>query len=149
MIDLLGVKVPSVVALALIGEIVVLAALVTAVLMAHAHRGRDHHYLILVAFLFDLLVLKPIMLSRIAGNIYGAYPWDGTLILPHVFMEPISTVSGAVTIFLGFKHRTKKDGKMFMPPKGRMHRIVGLVFIVSWTLTFILGMMIFNQVYVP
>ena len=70
--NLFGATVAPIVGFLLFGEIVILAALVIAFLMARMHRGREHHYIMLAAFLADLLVFKPLMLSR-ASAAWGSY----------------------------------------------------------------------------
>jgi hypothetical protein len=60
----------------------------------------------------------------------------------------VTTVSGIIAIYLGFRYRVKKDRKMFMPPKGRVHKIAGAVFYASWYLAFLLGLRVFLLFYV-
>jgi hypothetical protein len=57
------------------------------------------------------------------------------------------TVLGAATVILGFKFRIKKQKKMFLPPKGRVHKIVGALYLVSWFATMLYGVRIFVLFY--
>jgi len=146
--NLFGATVAPVVGFLLFGEIVILAALVIAFLMARMHRGREHHYIMLAAFLADLLVFKPLMLSR-ASAVGGSYPWEGTRIVPHLLISLLTAVLGVATVYLGFRYRVKKERKMFLPPKGKLHRIVGALFLVLWSATFAIGLVIFLETYFP
>ena len=58
-----GANVPLLVDLNLLGETVLAILMVTALLLAAAHKGHIHHYLMLTVFTVDLLVFKPIMFS--------------------------------------------------------------------------------------
>lgn len=146
--NLFGATVAPIVGFLLFGEIVILAALVIAFLMARIHRGREHHYIMLAAFLADLLVFKPLMLSR-ASSAWGSYPWEGTRIAPHLLISILTATLGAAAVYMGFRYRVKKERKMFLPPKGKLHRMVGVLFLVLWSATFAVGLVIFLETYFP
>lgn len=148
MVDLFGATVEPIVALFLLGEIGILVALVVAFFLGRTHKGTAHHYLMFSAFLADLLVFKPLMLSR-ASSAWGPYPWDGTRIAPHLFLSVVAALLGALVVVLGFRHRVKKGPSMFLPPKGRLHKVVGWVFLAVWLLAFVLGIVIFADAYFP
>jgi len=137
-----------IVAFFLLGEAGVLAALVLAYFLGRYHKGRAHHYLMLVAFLADVLVFKPLMYTR-AGIAWGSFPWEGTRIAPHLFLSAAAAVIGLVVVVLGFKFRIKKGTKMFMPPKRKLHKILGLLFIAVWSVAFVSGLLIFIETYLP
>lgn len=145
--DLFGVTVQPIVAFFLFGELAVLVVLLAAFVYARIHKGAAHHYLMLVAFLADLLILKPLMFSR-ASTAYGSFPWDGTRIAPHFLVSLSVVVLGVITVVLGFKFRVKKGPKMFLPPKGRMHKIIGWAFLGLWAATFVIGLVIFKENYI-
>ena len=146
--DLFGATVAPVVAFFLFGELAILVALVVAFFLARRHKGTAHHYLMLVAFLTDVVVFKPLMLQR-ASEAWGSFPWEGTRIAPHLIVSLVAGVVGASAIFLGFKHRLKKGAKMFLPPKGRLHKRIGLLFIVVWAIALVVGLLIFVDTYFP
>ena len=146
--DIFGATVEPIVALFLLGELGVLVGLVVAFFLGRFHKGRAHHYLMLVAFLADLLVFKPLMYSR-AVSVWGPFPWEGTRIAPHLVLSALAGAAGAVAIILGFKYRIKKGPKMLMPPKGRLHRRLGWVFLVVWSAALIVGILIFVETYAP
>jgi uncharacterized membrane protein YozB (DUF420 family) len=139
---------PVVVVLMLFGETALLAAYISAWVAARTHRGRKHHYIMLSAFALDLLVFKPLMLAR-ASSIYGSYPWPGSNIVYHFYLDIAVVVLGILNIYFGFRFRVKKDGKMFMPPRGRVHRITGSAFLVVWVITFLLGIELFAWAHIP
>jgi uncharacterized membrane protein YozB (DUF420 family) len=147
-LDLFGATVAPIVAFFLFGELAVLAALAAAFVLARMHRGSTHHYLMLTAFLVDLLVFKPLMFSR-ASSVWGSYPWDGTRIAPHLLISVCAAILGGSAVVLGFKYRIKKGSKMFMPPKGRRHKIIGYIFLAVWSATFAVGLVIFLETYFP
>lgn len=149
MVELLGVVMPDIVAFFLIGELAVFAVIVAAFVLARLHRGRHHHYVMLAAFLVDMVVFKPLMTARAFSGVWGEYPWSGTSILPHMVLDSLALVAGLGAIFLGFRYRVKKDANMFMPPEGKMHRWLGRAFIVLWTITLLGGLRIFMDAYVP
>ena len=142
MVNLFGAQVPSAVALMLMGETVLLAIFLGAWVLAKLHKGRDHHYVMLGAFAFDVLVFKPLMISR-AFRVFGPFPWSGTSISLHLYLDLVVAVLGVASIYLGFKYRVKKGAKMFLPPKGRMHKWTGYLFVALWVATFVLGVKIF------
>jgi hypothetical protein len=146
-VDLFGVSVPSQVAIVMIGEIVIAALFVTAVLMAAFHKGWYHHYLVLSGFLLDELVMKPLMYSRLSLGVFGSFPYKGTSAMPHLVLAAAATVLGIAAIYLGFRYRTKKDHKMFMPPKGKIHRYIGALYLLAWLATLIGGLRIFGTFY--
>jgi uncharacterized membrane protein YozB (DUF420 family) len=141
-VGLLGAQVPSVVALMFIGEAAMLAVFIVAWLLGRLHKGKYHHYVMLAAFATDMLVFKPLMTTR-ALEVFGPFPWPGTSISLHLYLDLAVTVLGFVSIYYGFKFRIKKGGKMFLPPKGRMHKWAGYLFIAFWIATFVLGIRIF------
>ncbi len=100
------------------------------------------------AFVIDLLMFKPLMLSR-AISVYGPFPWPGTNILYHFLLDVGVVTLGALNMYLGFRFGARKDGKMFMPPKGRSHRAVGWAFLVAWIAAFVLGVQLFVWAHVP
>ena len=114
--------------------------------MARTHKGRMHHYTMLVAFLADLLVLKPMMYNR-ATSAWSPSPWEVSRIAPHLLLSFVVAVFGIVSLYLGFKFRVRKDRRMFLPPKGRLHKTIGVLFIVLWTIAFVTGVLIFHQTY--
>ena len=125
-----------------IGESVLLAAFIFAWALARRHKGKHHHYVMLGAFLLDILAFKPLMIAR-AFDVYGPYPWSGTGISSHFFLDIAVVVFGVSSVVLGFKFRVKKAGKMFLPPKGRSHKWLGYLFIALWVATFALGIRVF------
>lgn len=147
LVNLFGAHVESRVAFLIIGEIVVGILLVLAFVMAARHKGRYHHYMILSAFLADELVFKPLMYQRLTLGVFGSFPYSGTVGLPHIMLAISATVLGAATVVLGFRFRIKKGKKMFMPPKGRIHKIVGALYLVSWFATLLFGVLIFVHFY--
>lgn len=146
-VSLFGVQMPFQSAVLLVGESVVAALFVAAVLFAARHKGTYHHYLILSGFLVDELVMKPLMYQRLALGVLGSFPYTGTVGLWHVSLSVAATVLGIATIYLGFRNRVKKGGKMFLPPKGRVHRYVGALYLASWAATLLLGLRIFATFY--
>ena len=144
--DLFGATVAPIVAFFLFGELAILAALLLAFVLARRHRGSTHHYLTLAAFAADVFVFKPLMLSR-ASSAWGNFPWEGTRILPHLAISVSAALLGAFAILLGFKHRVKKGPRMFLPPKGRLHKRVGLLFIVVYAIALAVGLVIFFETY--
>jgi len=147
LVDLFGVRLPEEAAVLLVGESVVASLFVAAVVLAARHRGTYHHYLILSGFLLDELVMKPLMYGRLALGVFGNYPYSGTLGLPHIAVAILATVLGIVTVCMGFRYRVKKDRRMFLRPKGRIHRIVGASYLVAWAATLLLGLRIFATFY--
>lgn len=147
-IELFGVLMPGEVGISLVLEFAVAVLLALALFMAATHKGTYHHWIMLSAFLVDELIAKPIMVQRFTLGVFGDFPYSGTTGLAHISLSIITTVSGIMTIYLGFRYRIKKDGRMFMPPKGRVHKIVGAVFFASWYLAFLLGVGIFLMFYV-
>ena len=118
-----------------------------AFVMPARHKGWYHHYMILSAFLADELVFKPLMYQRLTLGVFGSFPYSGTIGLPHVLLAISATLLGAATVVLGFRFRIKKEKKMFMPPKGRVHRIFGALYLVSWFATMLYGVRIFVLFY--
>src|SRR4030042_5351250 len=147
-VELFGVFMPGEVGISLVLEIAVAVLLALALFMAATHRGPSHHWIMLAAFLVDDLIAKPIMVQRLTLGVFGDFPYSSTSGLVHISLSIITTVSGIIAIYLGFRYRVKKDGKMFMPPRGRIHKIFGAVFYASWYLAFLLGMRVFLMFYV-
>lgn len=131
----------------LIGETIVAVLLVIAFLIARKHQGRNHHLIMLGAFLLDELILKPIMIIRALDGTSGAFPWNGSAILPHLAIAIVMTVLGIATIFIGFQRSVRKGKKMFLPPKGRIHRLIGYAFIASWFASYLVGLWIFGSIW--
>jgi uncharacterized membrane protein YozB (DUF420 family) len=131
----------------IIGETVVAVLLVIAFLIARKHQGRNHHLIMLGAFLLDELILKPIMIIRAFDGTSGAFPWNGSAILPHLAIAVVMTMLGIATILLGFRHYVQKGKKMFLPPKGKMHKIIGYAFMVSWLASYLVGLWIFGSIW--
>ena len=146
-VDLFGAQVEPRIAFLMIGEIAVGVLLVLAFVMAFRHIGRYHHYMMLSAFLTDELIFKPLMYQRLALGVFGSFPYPGTIGLPHVLLAVSATVLGAATVILGFRFMIKKEKKMFMPPKGMIHKVFGALYLVSWFATMLYGIRIFMQFY--
>jgi len=149
MIEFFGAIMSEGTAVVLIGEAAVAAVIVVAFVLARLHKGKYHHWLMLTAFASDFLVFKMIMAVKLVDGNYGTFPWDiHWAILPHVLAAVATTVFAIGAILLAFKHYTKKDGKMLLPPKGRKHRWLGRLFIISWWASTVLGYVIFFKFYV-
>ncbi len=127
----------------LLGETILAILLVVALFMAAAHKGDVHHYLMLAVFTVDLLVFKPIMFSLAFDGSNGLFPWEGSSILLHLIISSIVAALGLLAIYLGFRKVVRRGGKMFMPKQGRVHRIIGALFIALWLITYIMGLFIF------
>jgi len=140
--------VPFVVAFMFVGEAALLIAYIVAWACARLHYGKRHHYVMLSSFALDMLVFKPIMISR-AFRVYGSYPWPGSSIALHFWLDAAVAVLGLLTIYFAFRFRTVRDRKMFMPPKGRVHRRLGIAFIILWIATFIVGVRVFAWAHLP
>jgi len=147
LVSLFGAHVEPRIAIIMIGEILVGVLLVLAFVMAARHKGLYHHYMILSAFLTDELIFKPLMYQRLTLGVFGSFPYSGTIGLPHLMLAVTATALGAATVVLGFRYRIKKAKKMFMPPKGRIHKIVGALYLVSWFATMLYGVRIFALFY--
>ena len=145
---LFGVLMSTGAFVAIVGEIVVASLLASALFLAMKHKGTYHHYLLLVAFLSDELVLKVIMYSRLRLGVFGEFPYGGTHAPLHLILAVATTVLGLTAIVLGFRYRVKKDRRMFMPSKGmKWHRPIGVLYIIVWFLAFIDGVYIFSRFY--
>jgi uncharacterized membrane protein YozB (DUF420 family) len=125
-----------------VGETALLAVFIGAWVLARLHKGKHHHYIMLGAFVADMLIFKPLMITR-ALDVYGPYPWPGTSISLHFWLDAGVVVLGVASFATAFKFRIKKKDKMFLPPKGRIHRYVGYVFIALWVVTFVVGIRLF------
>jgi uncharacterized membrane protein YozB (DUF420 family) len=142
-----GANVPLLVDVNLLGESILAVLLVVAFVLAAIHKGRVHHFLMLAVFALDLLVFKPIMFSLALNGSNGQFPWEGSQILPHLIVSTIVAALGLVTIYLGYRNFVMKDGNMYMPRPGRVHRVVGALFIVLWLATYIVGVYIFISIW--
>lgn len=148
-VELLGVAMPTEVAVSVVLEIALAGVFAAALVLAATRRGFYHHWMMLSGFLVDELVAKPIMVMRFMDGVLGDYPYSDTSGLGHIVLSVVATVSGIATIALGFKFRTRKERRMFLRPKGkRLHQVSGSVFFASWYLTFIIGMRTFSMFYV-
>jgi len=141
-VNLFGAEVAPIIVFMFLGEMALIAAFATAWVLARRHKGKYHHFVMLSSFAIDLLVFKPLMITR-ALNVYGHYPWHGTNIAVHFWLDVVVAVLGVSTIIMAFRHRIKKNGKMFMPPKGKIHRLLGYAFLAFWAITFIVGVRLF------
>ena len=99
-------------------------------------------------FVVDQLVFKPFMISR-ALSIWGPYPWSGTQIVYHMYLDVAVAILGVANIYLGFRYRIKRDRRMYMPAKGKIHRYIGALFIIAWILTYALGVLVMYHAYYP
>jgi len=148
-LEFFGVSTTTTAAVVLIGETVLAAILIIGIFLAAKHKGTYHHWILLTVYLSDFLVLKPLMILKIYDGTYGSYPWPVPAgMLPHIVMAMISAASGAAAIALAFRYRVKKGNKMFMPPKGKIHKLVGAAFVISWLFAYAVGLGIFNGLYV-
>jgi uncharacterized membrane protein YozB (DUF420 family) len=142
-----GANVPLLVDVNLLGESILAVLLVLAFVLAATHKGRVHHYLMLAVFALDLVVFKPIMFSLALNGSNGLFPWEGSQILPHLIVSSIVAVLGLVAIYLGFRNFVMKNGNMYMPRPGRVHRVMGASFIVLWLTTYVIGLYIFISIW--
>ncbi len=134
----------------IIGEALVGAVITAAIVMAHIHKGRNHHWMILAAFLGDLLVVKPLMIYRASQGFFGSFPYPHTPGLYHITLAILAASFGLVNIWLGFRYRikNKKSKNFYLNAKGRRHRIVGAVFVILWSATTVFGVWIFYTNYI-
>jgi hypothetical protein len=146
-VELFGVLMPFESAVLLVGESIIAVLFIVAVVLAALHKGTYHHYLVLSGFLLDELVFKPLMYQRLSLGVLGSFPYEATAGLPHIALSSVATVLGIVTIYLGFRYRTKKGWRMFMPPKGRIHRYIGASYLIAWAVTMVIGLRIFATFY--
>lgn len=140
---LFGPSIPAISEIMLIGETAVAAVLIISWVLARKHKGSLHHCLMLGAFLADLLIFKPLMIVRAADGSVGYFPWDGSSILIHLAISALVAVIGIYAIIIGLKNVVRKEKKMFLPPKGKMHRVVGGIFMVAWFATYAIGLWLF------
>ncbi len=143
-VDFFGVLLPLFAVEVIVGEIIVAVLIATALFLAITHRGRYHHWVLPAAYFIDVLLVKPIMISRITTGVFGSFPYFNTLGFPHVMLAILTAALGAVTIYLGFRFRiyNKKNKKMYLKAKGRIHRFFGAAFVVSWAITLAYGLRI-------
>jgi uncharacterized membrane protein YozB (DUF420 family) len=150
LITILGVQMTYLALTVLIGEALVGIVIAGAVIMAHMHRGRNHHWMILAAFLGDLLVMKPLMIYRVSQGAFGPFPYSHTPALPHMVLAIFAAALGITNIWLGFRYRVKsgKSKNIYLNAKGARHRLVGAVFVALWAATMIYGIWIFYTTYI-
>ena len=150
LITLFGVHMTYLALSVLIGEALVGGMIAAAVVMAHIHKGRNHHWMMLAAFLGDVLVVKPIMIYRISQGVFGPFPYTHTPALPHMVLAILAAGLGIVNIWLGYRYMVRggKSKNMYLNAKGARHRIVGAVFVAIWAATLIYGIWIFYTTYV-
>ena len=149
-IEFLGVTLSTGAFVGLVGSVAVAIALTIAVTLARMHRGRYHHYIILGSFLFDELVVKAMMVSRLRVGMFGEFPYVdiGWMAPTHIALAGVTTALGLATIVVGFKFRTRKGDKMLMPPKGKKwHKPIGLLYVAFWFLSFFVGLYVFSSFY--
>lgn len=146
--ELFGVYVSGTALVVMVGEALVAALLLVAVLFAKRHRGKNHHWTMLSAFLLDLAVMKPIMYAQAFSGAFGEFPYEGTQILPHMLLSWVTVIAGLAAIALGFKYRLKREDNMYLPPKGQVHRVAGGIFIVAWFAAYLSGLYIFSRLYI-
>ncbi len=149
-VNVLGVRMTLLVLAVLVGEAIVGVTIAVAVLMAHTHKGRNHHWLMLGAFSGDLLVVKPLMIYRVWQGFFGDFPYPHTSGLPHISLAVTAACVGAVNIWLGYRYRIRsaKSRNFHLGPKGRRHRLVGTSFLILWSATLIYGTWIFYTTYI-
>jgi len=150
LITVFGVKMTYLALSVLIGEALVGIAIAAAIVMAHIHKGRNHHWIILAAFLGDVLVVKPLMIYRVSQGFFGSFPYPHTSGLPHIALAILTAALGIVNIWLGFRYRVKsgKSKNFYLNAKGARHRVVGAVFVALWAATMIYGIWIFYATYI-
>ena len=150
LITLFGVKMTYLALSVLIGEGLVGIVIAAAVVMAHMHKGRNHHWMILAAFVGDLLVVKPLMMYRVSQGFFGSFPYPHTPGLAHMSFAILTAALGIANIWLGFRYRVNsgKSKNFYLSAKGARHRIVGAVFVALWAATLIYGIWIFYTTYV-
>jgi uncharacterized membrane protein YozB (DUF420 family) len=150
LINILGVRMTYLAFSVLIGEALVGFTIGVAVVMAHMHKGRNHHWMIMAAFLGDLLVVKPLMIYRVSQGFFGSFPYPNTPGLAHISLAILTAALGITNIWLGFRYRIRsgKSKNIYLNAKGRKHRIVGAVFVALWAATMIYGIWIFYSTYI-
>ncbi len=150
LITILGVRMTYLALSVLIGEAMVGIVISVAVIMAHMHKGRNHHWLMLTAFLGDLLVVKPLMIYRVSQGFFGSFPYPHTPGLFHISLAILVAALGITNIWLGFRYRVKggNSKNFFLNAKGARHRMVGAFFVALWAATMIYGIWIFYTTYV-
>ena len=140
---ILGANIPPLVYVLMIGETVLACVFAATLLWARKHHGRRHHCVTLAAFLVDVLLFKPLMISRAADGSNAYFPWPGSNILIHLTAAGAVTVLGIIVIVIGLRKVIRKEKKMLMPPKGKRHKTLGYVFLAAWYLTYAIGVVIF------
>lgn len=150
LITVFGVEMTYLALSVLIGEALVGIAIAAAIVMAHMHKGRNHHWMILAAFLGDLLIVKPLMMYRVSQGFFGSFPYPHTPGLAHMSLAILTAALGIANIWLGFRYRVKggKSKNFYLNAKGARHRIVGAVFVALWAATMIYGIWIFYAAYI-
>jgi uncharacterized membrane protein YozB (DUF420 family) len=150
LITVFGVEMTYLALSVLIGEALVGIVIAAAIVMAHMHKGRNHHWMILAAFLGDLLIVKPLMMYRVSQGFFGSFPYPHTPGLAHMSLAILTAALGIANIWLGFRYRVKggKSKNFYLNAKGARHRIVGAVFVALWAATMIYGIWIFYNTYI-
>ena len=147
-VELFGVLMSTEGFVSMVGSIVIGCLLILAIVLGLRHKGVYHHYILLVAYLSDELILKVIMYSRLKLGVFGDFPYGGTMAPMHIFLAAVVTVLGLAAIVLGFRYRVKKGRGMFMPPKGmKWHKPIGVLYVLVWFIAFFDGILIFSRVY--
>ena len=139
-------RMPSLALASFSGEILLAILLPVAIVLAARHRGTNHHWLMLGIFLADVVVFKTIMYVRAFSGAFGLFPFDN-LIFVHMIVSWIWVIAGIATIYFAFKYRTVRKGRMFMLPKGQIHRLTGFIAAGSWYLAFLIGISVFIRYY--
>lgn len=140
---MLGPNIPAVVDFLMIGETALAVVFAASFVLSRRHLGRYHHFATIGAFLADMVLFKPLMLLRAADGSNGFLPWGGTNVMPHLIAAVIVAALGVVAIYIGLRKVIRKEKKMFMPPKGKRHRLIGYAFLVAWYATYAIGIIIY------
>jgi len=149
-IDILGARTTLLALTVIVGEAIIGVSIAAAVLMAHFHKGRNHHWLIIGAFLGDLLVVKPLMIYRVSQGFFGDFPYPHTSGLEHIALAVSTACLGGANIWLGYRYRVRssKSKNFYLGPKGRRHRLIGAAFVILWSATLVYGVWIFYTSYI-
>jgi putative membrane protein len=143
--------------ISLLLEAVILAAFIVGWRYAKRKRTNEHYKIMTTAFILNLLFVGSYMIRSLlkSGSTHFSGPENikAFIYLPTVIVHGIASVLAFIlagyTVYYGYSHTTQKKKRVFTQPQNRSkHRILGILTISTWTLSFVTGTLVYLLLYV-